>query len=248
VVIDASSGLQAVPQIAALPDGEIAVLYRDTFYADGIGETLRILYPTGERGNRAYTHANTIPVSGDDDPDLTVLANGFIVTTWARPFNDESDILMRVFDQKGHPVTVNGATAEFAVTQKGAAERQPTISALGSGRFVVSWIDDTPDEAGNMSIHSAVSQIYRKVVGNAASDTFVGDQLRDLFTGGGGDDRFVYNPGGGSDTWTDFRAAAVPRTRSTLPRWAPAYTPSRTFLLAPSSRAAKSPSISAAVI
>jgi hypothetical protein len=211
-----ANGDDTQSKVVGLPNGNFAVVYTDSGWFEGgtlgNGITLNIFSPTGTNitpGDVSpFIHVNTASTVDETDPDVTVLANGFIVVTWTHPFSGvDHDIYGRVFDQNGNAVTINGSSTEFIVDANTSDEILSAVSHLTGGKFITSWQDSASDGSGGR-ISSTISELTRTTVGDGANDTFVGDQLRDTFTGGGGDDTFVFKPGGNADVWTDFSAGA----------------------------------------
>ena len=130
------------PAIAALPNGNWVVAYVDT---TGGNDDVRIEFsirgPDGELVTVLPAHAPTDP-NHEADPEITVLANGFIVISWTYPAVGSNDIYCRIFDQDGNAITVGGAIGAFALTVREArisARRCPTCwraSSPPSGRTV----------------------------------------------------------------------------------------------------------------
>ncbi len=204
---------QTQSKVVGLLNDNFAVVYTDSFYHEGgtLGDGISLwigAFDTNGNLSDRLVHVNTTSTVDESDPDVTVLANGFILVTWTHPFSStDHDIYGRVFDQDGNAVTIGGSSAEFVITSSGTDDTLSAVSHLTGGKFITSWQDSESDGNGG-GIHSTASEITRATVGDSANDTFAGDQLNDIFTGGAGDDRFVYAPGGGHDTWTDFTAGA----------------------------------------
>jgi hypothetical protein len=91
-------------KVVGLPNGNFAVVYTDSHWADENGTdgiTLKIYNPAG--GNvtpGAFIHVNTpTPGFNESDPDVTVLPNGFIVVTWTYPSSPtDHDIYVRMLN------------------------------------------------------------------------------------------------------------------------------------------------------
>jgi hypothetical protein len=207
----ATVGNNTQSKVAGLANGNFAVVYTDSGWAEGgtlgNGISLQIVAPTGVNLTTSI-HVNATSTVDETDPDVTVLANGFIFVTWTHPFSStDHDIYGRVFDQDGNAVTINGSSTEFIIDANASDEILSAVSHLTGGKFITSWQDSASDGSGGR-ISSTITELTRTTVGDGANDTFVGDQLRDTFTGGGGDDTFVFKPGGNADTLTDFTAGA----------------------------------------
>jgi Ca2+-binding RTX toxin-like protein len=138
------------------------------------------------------THVNEEHTGDERDPDVTVLANGYIAVTWTRPSTND-DIYCRIFDPDGGQVT-----DEFFIAANGfEEERESAVSAMLGGLFITSWQDSTTDGSGG-SISSQITELTRTVVGDAVGNLHVGDDLRESIDGGGGAD--TLHGGRGADT------------------------------------------------
>ena len=205
LVIDAT-GINGSPKIAGLDNGGYAIAYTDTGWINEMGTTgitLVILSSTG--GSPQYIHVNTptlstvTPVLSDGneaDPDITVLANGFIVVTWTDPFTTTNhDIFGAIFDQNGNRISIDG-DPQFSITISASDDIASAVSAMLDGKFITVWQDSATDGSGGQ-ITAEVNSLIRYQYGDAADDTITGDALNELISGGGGND--VINGGLGAD-------------------------------------------------
>jgi Ca2+-binding RTX toxin-like protein len=216
-------GSNVSPAVAALQNGNWAVVYTDTSWGDESGSTgisLQIRDASGNNVTPGGTiHVNTPSALREQTPDVTVLTNGFILVSWAKEVAaDKFEIFGRLFTEGGAPVAVDGAD-EFVVSTVTGDDRHPALSATGDGGFITTWDYDAP---GLVEIVARAERLERTTTGDGADDTFMGDVLRDFINGGGGNDtlgggkgndglvggagsdRFVYRPGDGLDTFVDF--------------------------------------------
>src|SRR5207237_4030359 len=75
--------------------------------------------------------------------------NGFILVTYTNAYSaTDDDIRGRVYDQSGNLITVDGGS-DFVPDAANLNERQSSIAALTSGRFVTTWTDAQGDGPGN---------------------------------------------------------------------------------------------------
>ena len=190
--------------IAALPNGNWAIAYEDTSWANESGSsgvTLNIIRPHGESALAAGpVHVNTPGPKVDGQPAVTVLDNGYILVTWnTEVFANQYDIHGRIFTQNGDPVST-----DFPISSLSGSDTYPDVAALSGGQFVTAW---TSALGGNQEIKATVKELVRTTIGNAANDVFTGDGLRDIVHAGfgndmidgrGGDD--LIDGGGGNDT------------------------------------------------
>ncbi|NGO53844.1 calcium-binding protein [Allomesorhizobium camelthorni] len=169
--------------VAALQDGGWAVVFSDSGWS-GDGLTLRTFDSNGA------AHSNVLRVdtnSGavEQDPDITVLENGFIVVSWTQPAGlAGTNIYARLFDPDGVPIAVNGSTDAFAITSSSTNDRDVSISSFFSGVFGAVWTDSENDGDGGQ-ITGEVNQITRTTIGDDNANNLVGDALSDIMSGAG---------------------------------------------------------------
>jgi hypothetical protein len=194
-------------RVVGLPNGNWAVVYTDSGWAEGgtlgNGITLQIFSPAGDN----LTPFDAIRVNAasaveEHQPDITVLENGYIVVTWTRPRDGGFlDIYARVFTSDGGAVT-----GEFAITDTGFdSDSLSSVSGLSFGQFLTAWQDGANgdpifgegSDSDGSRITAEVNEITRTTTGDGADDTFIGDALREFVDGGGGND--TIHSGGGND-------------------------------------------------
>ena len=103
---------------------------------------------------------NTETLSNQQQPTITSLASGGFVVSWIDPSGQGGDasgygIKAQIFDASGTKVggefPVNTATLN--------SQQEPTIAALPSGGFVVSWIDQS-GQGGDANPYGIKAQIF----------------------------------------------------------------------------------------
>ncbi|MBX3575819.1 MAG: hypothetical protein KF723_01325 [Rhizobiaceae bacterium] len=189
----------SAPQIAALNSllaSGFAVVFQDASFDDGSGQPgigLRVLDLSS--GTARVDNADALKV--DLDPEIAVLANGFIVVTYTLEQSPtDTDVLTRIFDQSRNPISVNGGS-NFVVDNLAANdEGQTSVAALLNGHFVTTWTDTAPGDANGTGISARIRELVRTQVGDGAGDSFTSDELRDEIYAGAGDDRVTVNIGG----------------------------------------------------
>jgi Ca2+-binding RTX toxin-like protein len=188
------SGENNQSAVAGLPNGNWAVVYSDTGWGAGDGISLQIFNPSGTAVSgivRVDTNLNAV----EQDPDITILANGFIVVSWTHPYSaTDNDIYARVFDPSGTPIAINGSNAAFVITGSTTDDRDASISSFFGGVFGAVWTDSATDGYGG-SITGEINEISRTTTGDAANNTLFGDALRDIMYGGDGNDTLHGNAG-----------------------------------------------------
>ena len=184
--------------VTGLPNGNFAVVYTDGGWGNESGSTGITMHIFDAEGNDVtpgigIIHVNTPGIKNESDPDITVLPDGLIVVTWTREGSAGSanpDIVGRIFDQNGNPITVNGDAGEFYINGGAGHLDDNVLSAVSSilgGQFVTAWQDEITDGNGGQ-ITSSVSEIVRIVNGDGADDTFNGDELVDIVNGYSGNE------------------------------------------------------------
>jgi Ca2+-binding RTX toxin-like protein len=195
--------------VAALPLNNWAVVYSDTGWPDGDGLTLQIFNGNGAEQSpliRVDTELDEI----EQDPDITVLENGFIVVSWTHPFAaGDNDIYARIFSSDGTPIVINGSSDYFVITSSGTDDRDASISSFFSGVFGTVWTDseDTPTDESGGQITGEINELVRTSTGDDAVNNFAGDALRDIMYGAGEAD--VLSGYGGNDTLNGGAGADV---------------------------------------
>jgi hypothetical protein len=186
-------------KVVGLPNGNWAVVYTDSGWGDeggsgNTGITLQIFDPSGNSVS-GLIHVNTPGFPTKTEPNIAVLANGFIAVTWTRflsPVTND-DIYARVFDQNGIPIDISGfGTEEFPLAASMGVQALSSTAGLSDGRFITAW------DRGGPALQATVSELTRNSVGDGADDTITGDILRDVMSGAGGNDTLT--GAGGNDT------------------------------------------------
>jgi Ca2+-binding RTX toxin-like protein len=98
-------------------------------------------------------------------------------------------------------------------TVKAAADGTWSLSANVSGSGIHSYTESSTDLAGNLGYSAGVT-LYTPAAsstlkGGIGNDVLIG-RPNDTLTGGAGSDTFVFNPGFGKETITDFVASGSP--------------------------------------
>jgi hemolysin type calcium-binding protein len=196
----AVSGFNGKSQVAlaATPDGGFAAVYRDTAWSepggDGAGITLQLFNATG--GDLAFVQVTENTEKDESDPDVTVLANDFILVSWSVPAAGANiDIMGRLFDANGAAIDLEGDPGAFVLTNTATVDTLSTVSRRAAGEFVAAWQDSVGDGSGGQ-ITARLNEITRRSIGDDARNLIVGDALRDVMQGGKGADTL---DGGGAD-------------------------------------------------
>jgi Cadherin-like domain/Bacterial cadherin-like domain/RTX calcium-binding nonapeptide repeat (4 copies) len=199
-----ASSDQFAPTIAALPSGGFAVAWTDASGAggdaSGFAIKMRNFDPNGSPAGTQFL-VNTTTLNNQIEPTITALAGTRAVVSWSDQSGDGSD-----FGIKAQIIEVSGALSgtkvggEFLVnTSTLSNQSQPTITALPSGGFVVSWVD-LSGQGGDSSGFGIKAQIFdasgAKVGGEFLVNTATSDyQTEPTITG--------LPSGGFVVSWTD---------------------------------------------
>jgi hypothetical protein len=191
------SGSDSQPALATLQNGNIALVYKDTGWTDGL--TLHIINPNNGADISGFIRVDVDDARIEQDPDITVLSNGMIVVTWTHPFAaGDDDIRGRLFSATGVPIQVNGANT-FTLTGAAGDQNKSSIAALLEGRFVTAWTSSTSETGGSgSSIRVEVNQLIETLTSDATGDVMTGSALSSRLFGNGGDDTML--GGGGRDS------------------------------------------------
>jgi Ca2+-binding RTX toxin-like protein len=176
------------PAVATLRNGNWAVVYKDTGWFNG-GITLQIFTAAGTAvGDLIQVDTAASP---EEQPDITVLANGMIVVTWTHETTGSNrDIYARVFTASGVPVAINGSSNPFTITTSINDDTDAAIAHLFDGRFVTTWADSLDDSGtGTTSITGTILELVRIMNGDGADDVMTGSAIKDRMFGSGGNDR-----------------------------------------------------------
>ena len=128
-------GIQGNPDVAALADGGIAVVWQ-ALDGDNFGIVMQRFDASGAPIGSA-TAVNSYTSDSQDAPRIGALADGGYVVVWVsgEQDGDGSGIYMQRFDAAGAPA---GAETQVNATAAGNQD-DPAIAGLADGGFVVTW-------------------------------------------------------------------------------------------------------------
>lgn len=177
--------------VAALQNGNFAVVCRDTAWSEpgtaGAGITLQIFDENGF-DQEGFIQVNSVSEPDESDPDVTVLANGFILVSWSKPVAaGNTDIMGRIFTESGDAVTVGSSNQEFVITSSASDDTLSSVSAMLGGRFAAAW-QDTLSDGSSGQVTAEVMDLIRTSLGDDSRNLIVGDLLMDAMNGGKGAD------------------------------------------------------------
>ncbi len=90
------------------------------------------------------------------------------------------------------PITIEAAD-EFLVNFEATAnQRDPQVTTLPDGRFVITWeTQDTTQDGDGTSIKSIILDFFNQENGNGSASFMLGENFRDVLKGKGGDDILI---------------------------------------------------------
>ncbi|MGR3378837.1 beta strand repeat-containing protein [Salipiger abyssi] len=161
------TGYKHEPEVTALDTGGWVVTWHDSDGQDGSSNGVFMQrYASDGSPAGTETQVNTYTNSTQYDASVTVLSNGDYVVTYASYNNTGAggsgyDVFAQVFQADGTPV----GTESLVNTEVASGQEMPSVTALASGGFAVSWESASSGSAGDGSGDGIFARIY----GNAAS-------------------------------------------------------------------------------
>ncbi|MEM8644753.1 MAG: Ig-like domain-containing protein [Pseudomonadota bacterium] len=133
-----SYSTQYQPSVQGLADGSFVVVWSAREPSDGYEIFMRRFDGTGSPlGDEAQV--NTVTSSTQDQPDVTLLANGGYAVSWRSYDSGSYDIALRLFAADG-----SAQSDEIVVgTWREGTQDEPQIVGLADGRLVVVWTDQS---------------------------------------------------------------------------------------------------------
>ncbi|MFN0194180.1 MAG: beta strand repeat-containing protein [Aestuariivirga sp.] len=203
----AAAGTPLEVDLAELSDGRVVVTYTDDDFTtgDGSGSAVRArIYNPATSTFGAVINVNTTTSNDQRDAQVAALDNGQFVVVWTDKSTTGGDmsfdaVRMQVFNSAGGKVG-----AEFLVNSTATTfeQRNPAVTVLLDGRFVVTWEDNSQSGADALSF-AIRSRIYDARIagididGTSGSDNYQGSSFADTIEGLAGND--LIKGGGGID-------------------------------------------------
>ena len=143
---DFTSGDQMRPRPAVGADGAALVVWMSWNQdGDAFGVYGRMLASDGSLPG-AELHLPTSAAGYQDNPEVAARSGGFVVT-WETPNTTHDDVVVRLFDADGAPVSGEIGVA----TDTTGHQWEPHVASLADGGFAVSWYGHTP-QSGYFSV------------------------------------------------------------------------------------------------
>lgn len=154
---------QTRPSVTALDTGGFAIAWQDS--SGQLGDLsnssiMAMVFDTVGVSSAGQVRVNTTTIGTQEHPAITALSNGTVVVTWtdwsgAGGDANGTSIKAQILDANGAKVG-----GEFLVnTTTASSQREPVVTALSGGRFVVVWTDDSAT-GGDTSLSSVRAQIH----------------------------------------------------------------------------------------
>jgi Ca2+-binding RTX toxin-like protein len=165
-----TSNIQSSPSAAALADGRLVVSWTD-FSGDTTDIRAQVFTAAGAKSGSEFV-VNSTTASIQDASTVAALSNGNFVVAWGDGSQSGADvssasIRARLFTSAGVPLAqdfvVNTTTEDYQST--------PQVTALASGRFVVTWTDFS--QSGADGSGAAVRAQIFKQDGSRAGTEFI---------------------------------------------------------------------------
>ena len=154
-----TAGNQLDPAVTALSNAGFMVVWTSVAL-DGTAEgVFAQRFDTLNAPSGSQIQVNTTPSTRFLEPDVTLLANGEVVVVWAALSSDNTsyNVDAQRFDANGSAVG-----GEFRVdTRRGGAQRQPVVTAVPGGGFIVTWASTRPGWLGLRRLCAAVRRQQR---------------------------------------------------------------------------------------
>ncbi len=141
-----TAGNQAIPTVAALSTGNFVVTWEDDSGEDGnlAGVFGQIFNATAAKVGTEF-QVNTYTTGNQAAPTVAALSTGNFVVTWEDQSGEDGSGY-GVFGQLFNATAAKVGT-EFQVnTHTAGNQGYPTVAALSTGNFVVTWYDDSGED------------------------------------------------------------------------------------------------------
>ena len=167
-----TANLPSHGSVAALPNGDYAMVWQDVNAKDGSGYGIfQRQYHADDSAYGPPTLVNYGTLNDQTHPDIAALAGGGWVVTWQSKTGGNWDVLQRRFAANG---TAIGADT---VVSEGTAGNQvdPNVTALPDGSWVVAWASDESGTYDIMQRHfSPGMSLSANTVNENASNATIG--------------------------------------------------------------------------
>ncbi len=178
----------ASPAIAALDNGGYVITWPSNADGNGSGISAQIYDANGAKVGTEFV-VNTTTLNDQIEPDITTLADGSFIITWAGYWSDGNGygIVGQQFSTTGTAIG-----PEFRINSSAYGNQQkPSIEALAGGGFIVTWQSDDKSGHTKFQVYSqqfSLGSYTDPIIGTAASESLSDIFGVNLLNGLGGDD------------------------------------------------------------
>ncbi|MCB9992658.1 MAG: hypothetical protein H6873_03255 [Hyphomicrobiaceae bacterium] len=195
--IDALSGIQDTPAIAALNNGRFVVAWNSDNAEDGFGDSVmfRLFKQDGNPVGASKVISN-VGAGNQSDVAITVLNDGRFMMVWTSQDGGAGgvEIKGRIFNQNG-----SAYGNEFLINKTTSAnEAEPVITTMRNGQVMVAWTtNDASKDGDGQAAMGRIIDVGSVRTGTNGANTINGDNGRDEVNGKNGND--VIKSKGGND-------------------------------------------------
>lgn len=189
-----TTGSQFQGQVLALANGRFVVSWTDTGASGGDTSSFavraQVFESSGRRSGSEFL-VNTTTSGSQSSPAMAALPDGRFVVVWGDGSETDGDFLSGV---RAQVFLADGSKSgtEFRVNSSVADnQREPAVSALADGRFVVTWTDNSQGIISGADIRAQIFDPRTgpvTLVGEITGDDLVGTVWNDVLYGGFGND------------------------------------------------------------
>ncbi len=177
---------EGTPAITALDTGGFVATWA-SYDGNGLGISAQIYDANGAKVGTEFA-VNSTTAYDQKEPDITTLADGSFIITWASYWLDGSQ-----YGIVGQQFSATGTTLgpEFRISSSWGEHSRPSIDALAGGGFIVTWQSDEHILHNEFQVYSqifSVGNYLDPIIGTAASESLSDIFGVNLLDGLGGDD------------------------------------------------------------
>ncbi len=185
---------QSEPSITGLADGRFVVAWADFSQTGGDTSNFAVraqVFNADGSASGAEFLVNTTVTNAQTDSTITALADGRFVVAWKDFSLTGGDLSFNAIRAQVFNADGSRAGTEFLVnTTVALDQKEPSITALADGRFVVAWTDES--NLNNTDIRGQIFDPRQAAItlnGTLAADDYLGTIFGDVMRGSFGDDR-----------------------------------------------------------
>jgi Ca2+-binding RTX toxin-like protein len=193
----ATGDLQAESSVTALSDGGWLVTWSSSDGTYHIPSIHQQRYDETGAAVGGDTLVSTDSANGQGNPCVAALADGGWVVVW-EAYNAQDGDGEGIFQQR-YDADGNAIGGQYRITDNGTGDqRQPAVTALSDGGWVVSWTSDTGSDGDDTGVYQR--HFAPDIVGTDGADRLVGTGWGEYLAGGRGNDK-LDGKGGADDMY-----------------------------------------------